>query len=59
LLTSLFCKALCIPLLAVFQLNINAGVGRHIWDLTYPQVFAIGRWSKLQDARTQVAYYTD
>jgi hypothetical protein len=27
-------------------LNVEAGIGRHIWDLTYPRVMAIGRWSK-------------
>jgi hypothetical protein len=41
-----FCKVLCIPLCIVFEFNINAGVGQHLWDLTYPRVFAIGRWSK-------------
>ncbi|PVH93263.1 hypothetical protein DM02DRAFT_541924, partial [Periconia macrospinosa] len=39
------CKALCIPLCVFFVLNVNAGVGKHIWDLTYARVFTIGRWT--------------
>jgi hypothetical protein len=26
-------------------LNLEAGLGHHIWDLTYPRVVVIGRWS--------------
>jgi hypothetical protein len=26
-------------------LNLKAGLGHHIWDLTYPRVVAIGKWS--------------
>jgi hypothetical protein len=26
-------------------LNIEAGIGHHVWDLTYPRVVAIGRYS--------------
>jgi hypothetical protein len=29
-------------------LNVESGIGRHLWDLTYPQVTDIGRYSKLQ-----------
>jgi hypothetical protein len=26
-------------------LNVEAGLGRHIWDLSYSNVVAVGRWS--------------
>jgi hypothetical protein len=25
--------------------NVEAGIGRHVWDLTYPDVVAIQKWS--------------
>jgi hypothetical protein len=28
-------------------LHVKAGIGQHVWDLTYPRVMAIGRWSML------------
>ncbi|KAF2994663.1 hypothetical protein E8E13_000955 [Curvularia kusanoi] len=37
--------ALCIPLCVIFELQIDAGLGKHTWDLTYPQVYAVGRWT--------------
>jgi hypothetical protein len=39
------CKILVIPMTAVLLVNVDAGLGHHIWDLTYPRVMAIGRWS--------------
>ncbi|KAF3032239.1 hypothetical protein E8E12_000770 [Didymella heteroderae] len=36
---------LCVPLMVIFELNINAGIGKHLWDLTYQRVFDIGRWT--------------
>ena len=32
-------------------LNVKSGIGRHVWDLSYSQVMAIGRWSTLVFAR--------
>lgn len=45
-------KALCVPLCAVFIKNMDEGLGKHLWDLTYPRVFAIGRWSMLSDTHS-------
>lgn len=45
-------KMLCIPLCVIFELNINSGIGKHTWDLTYQHVYDIGRWSKSRNAHT-------
>ena len=45
--------------MAVFELNINAGIGMHTWDLTYPRVYDIGRWSKPQNTPTLIGHRTD
>ncbi|RAR01503.1 cfem domain-containing protein [Stemphylium lycopersici] len=36
---------LVIPLTASLFMNLKAGIGHHIWDLTYPRVVAIGKWT--------------
>ena len=41
-------KILVIPMSVLLLLNVESGIGRHLWDLTYPQVTDIGRYSKLQ-----------
>jgi hypothetical protein len=33
-------------------LNVEAGIGRHLWDLTYPRVMAIGKLSMFFFAHT-------
>jgi hypothetical protein len=39
-------EILVIPMTVALLLNLKAGLGHHIWDLTYPRVVAIGKWSK-------------
>ncbi|KAF1935160.1 hypothetical protein EJ02DRAFT_439416 [Clathrospora elynae] len=39
---------LVIPLTVALLLNLEAGIGHHIWDLTYPRVVAIGKWSYIE-----------
>ncbi|XP_014553783.1 hypothetical protein COCVIDRAFT_106756 [Bipolaris victoriae FI3] len=36
---------LCVPLMVCFILNVDAGVGKHLWDLTYQRVYDIGLWT--------------
>lgn len=36
---------LCIPLMVFFILNVDAGVGKHLWDLTYQRVYDVGLWT--------------
>jgi hypothetical protein len=40
------CKILVIPMTVALLINVDAGLGRHVWDLSYPDVVAIQRWSK-------------
>jgi hypothetical protein len=39
------CKILVIPMTVLLLFNVEAGIGRHVWDLTYPDVVAIQKWS--------------
>lgn len=43
-------QVLVIPMTVALLLNLKAGLGHHIWDLTYPRVVAIGKWSTLPSA---------
>ncbi|KAK7190324.1 hypothetical protein PSPO01_03299 [Paraphaeosphaeria sporulosa] len=36
---------LVIPMTVFLLLNVEAGIGHHIWDLTYARVVAVGRWT--------------
>lgn len=45
-------EILVIPMTVALLLNLKAGLGHHIWDLTYPRVVAIGKWSTHPPAST-------
>jgi len=38
-------KILTIPMNVALLMTVEAGIGHHVWDLTYDRVMAIGRWS--------------
>jgi len=38
-------EILVIPMTVTVLLTLKAGLGHHMWDLTYPHVVAIGKWS--------------
>jgi hypothetical protein len=33
---------------AALLMNVEAGIGHHVWDLSYDNVVAVGRWSTYQ-----------